>query len=287
MAVEASPASVRSFEDDMTLTRKRRKPRLGGTACVGGKRCIATHEYNGRRYCAFHLADVKFAHMVRTSLEGQCWLQFVAKPLCNGNLQCGHIISRRYRAVRWAADNAKPLCGAHHVYFTHHPLEWEDICRRLGVDWDDLRTRALTGRPMDPEEVIECWREWHLPQPLLRDRRTRPCRRSVRIHLCRTSRKRPSLHNRPCSTLARCPPMDRCPRLLDCCLRRPWGTPQRRGIAGGTHLNESRRDDAVGLGDERLGVAADAERSGCTDRQGGAMGRWDRYDRSLDVDRHA
>ena len=53
----------------MTLTRKRRKPRLNGTACPLGKRCIATHDYNGRRYCSFHLADLLYAQDLDTVFD--------------------------------------------------------------------------------------------------------------------------------------------------------------------------------------------------------------------------
>jgi hypothetical protein len=137
----------------VTLQRKRRKPRLAGTACVGGKRCIATHDYNGRRYCSFHLADKLFSEFVREQASG-CWA-FGERLLCNGALQCCHIMSRRYRAIRWDYPaNAVAMCGAHHTYYTHHPLEWEDLCRRQGVEWDLLRARALNDRPMDPDEVI-------------------------------------------------------------------------------------------------------------------------------------
>lgn len=140
----------------MTLTRKRRKPRLGGTACVGGKRCIATHDYNGRRYCAFHLADVMYAHHVRHLLDGLCEFYGVDKVKCNGNLQCAHIISRRYRATRWLLNplNAMPLCMAHHVYYTHHPLEFQELCEMQGVNYELLRKQALHGEPMNPEDVI-------------------------------------------------------------------------------------------------------------------------------------
>lgn len=138
----------------MTLTRKRRKPRLGGTACVGGKRCIATHDYNGRRYCAFHLADVMFAHDTRIACDGRCWLAGQDKIKCNGMIQCAHIISRRYRATRWDKANAMPLCGAHHTFYTHHPLEWQEICEECGVNYELLRKQALHGQPMDPEAVI-------------------------------------------------------------------------------------------------------------------------------------
>lgn len=43
---------------------------------------------------------------------------------CGGPLQCAHILSRRYHAIRWDEQNALCLCRDHHVYFTHRPFEW-------------------------------------------------------------------------------------------------------------------------------------------------------------------
>jgi hypothetical protein len=74
---------------------------------------------------------------------------------CNGNLQCCHVISRRYKAVRWSLDNAVAGCAAHHLYGTHHPLEWIDAAEnRPEIAYDELRHRALHSPPMDPFEVI-------------------------------------------------------------------------------------------------------------------------------------
>jgi hypothetical protein len=96
-----------------------------------------------------------FSLRVRASLGGACWAQGRSRPLCQGELQCAHIMSRRYRALRWSYDNAVPLCGAHHTFFTHRPAEWEESCRNWGVDWDDLRRRAINDPPMDPVAYLE------------------------------------------------------------------------------------------------------------------------------------
>lgn len=74
---------------------------------------------------------------------------------CAGNLQCCHVVSRRYRAIRWDLSNAIPMCAAHHIYFTHHPLEWETW-------WDgqmpgflaSLKYRALNDPPEKPAEAL-------------------------------------------------------------------------------------------------------------------------------------
>jgi hypothetical protein len=97
-------------------------------------------------------ADVAFSRIVRGSLDGKCWA-YGHRFGCEGYIQCCHIISRRYRAIRWAAENAVPMCSAHHVYFTHHPLEWEDY---IGpVTWAELRHRALNDPPEKAADALK------------------------------------------------------------------------------------------------------------------------------------
>lgn len=98
-------------------------------------------------------ADVAFSRIVRGSLGGRCWASGERFD-CAGYIQCCHIISRRYRALRWAAENAVPMCSAHHVYFTNHPLEWEDYCRERGVDWNNLRYMALNDPPEKASDAL-------------------------------------------------------------------------------------------------------------------------------------
>ena len=59
-------------------------------------------------------------------------------------LQCAHLISRSYKSIRTELENATTLCRSCHMYFTHHPLEWESWC---DDQWPgrflDLKHRAL------------------------------------------------------------------------------------------------------------------------------------------------
>jgi hypothetical protein len=101
--------------------------------------------------------DKLFSEIVRS--RGRCEAR-VAKT-CSGadpeRLQCAHIISRRYNAVRWDEENALCLCSACHMFFTWHPVEWElfiDERRGFGAYRDMLR-RAIAdghqfGRPRLP-----------------------------------------------------------------------------------------------------------------------------------------
>ena len=98
-------------------------------------------------------ADKLFSAKVRA--VGFCQLAALFPRIdCNGGLQCCHIVSRRYRAVRWSTGNALAGCAAHHLYATHHPLEWEDAINRTVLDLAALKRRALTEEPMDPADVI-------------------------------------------------------------------------------------------------------------------------------------
>jgi hypothetical protein len=134
------------------VAKKRRAP---GTACQFGRRCLAAYVIDGRRLCARHAADEVFAQQVRASLGGACWAFGEGRVLCNGAIQCAHIMSRRYHAIRWDKTNAVPLCMAHHVFYTYKPLEWEQLVRDAGVDYDHLRWRALNERPVNPVDFLE------------------------------------------------------------------------------------------------------------------------------------
>jgi len=91
------------------------------------------------------------------------WSLIVRRPgkceLCSSTngLQGAHGFSRRYRATRWLPINGFCLCRKCHVYFTHRPLEWDDV---LGIQWgipvrDELRRIALAGAKPDLEAIVE------------------------------------------------------------------------------------------------------------------------------------
>lgn len=59
------------------------------------------------------------------------------------NLQCAHIISRRYSRTRTMLENAFCLCAGCHIHFTNWPLEFEAFVRaRRPEGWYE-RTKAL------------------------------------------------------------------------------------------------------------------------------------------------
>lgn len=79
-------------------------------------------------------ADKLFSLLVRQ--KGYCELAGKDKVRCGGHLQCAHIFTRSYHSIRWSENNAVCLCAGHHVYYTHHPSEWEEIIRAVfPVKW--------------------------------------------------------------------------------------------------------------------------------------------------------
>lgn len=64
-------------------------------------------------------ADILFSQYIRRR-DGKC-------QRCGSmeRLQCAHIVSRAYLTIRWDPRNAMALCAGCHMYFTHHPIEWE------------------------------------------------------------------------------------------------------------------------------------------------------------------
>lgn len=88
--------------------------------------------------------------------RGRCEAAGFDGIACNGNLQTMHIVSRRYLSVRWDDDNALAGCAAHHTYFTHDPLAWEEfVLSVLGHDdYYDLKRRARSAQGAPDYDVI-------------------------------------------------------------------------------------------------------------------------------------
>ena len=72
-------------------------------------------------------------------------------------LQTAHIISRRYRQVRWDLNNALCLDRNCHVYFTSHPIEFENyIISKIGQEaYNILRKKALEYKKLDYIKILE------------------------------------------------------------------------------------------------------------------------------------
>ena len=65
-----------------------------------------------------------------------------------GNVQCAHIVSRRYMSTRWDLTNAICLSAKRHLYYTYRPVEWKEyINKRFGKQrLEMLERQALVIR---------------------------------------------------------------------------------------------------------------------------------------------
>ncbi len=74
-------------------------------------------------------------------------------PKCRkmAGLQWAHIISRRYKQVRWDIDNCFCLCNGCHFYFTNRPIEWDMfVVSMIGEKkYEELKRRALDYKKID------------------------------------------------------------------------------------------------------------------------------------------
>lgn len=131
-----------SLQRKTPMKRVRAKPRRVPAFTCSIRGCNTAPRYFP--YCAKHAraeADKLFSKYVRAR-DGAC-------QVCRDrtNLQCAHLISRRYFAVRWDPGNAVALCAADHKRYTEDPLAWDVWCeRRLGVpELMALKFRAQRG----------------------------------------------------------------------------------------------------------------------------------------------
>lgn len=128
--------------------------RVRGATCSRA-RCKRSPQVAGM--CKTHAtetADKLFSLLIRS--EGSCAAAGDDGVACNGNLQCAHGFSRRYRNTRWDERNAFPLCAAHHTFYTHRPIEWELWMKnRIGQNlYMILQATALKTTPPDLELVL-------------------------------------------------------------------------------------------------------------------------------------
>lgn len=82
--------------------------------------------------------DVIFSKIIRAR-DGHC-----VSCGTNQNLQCAHIISRRYSGTRCDTENAITLCAGCHIYFTQWPIEFARfIAETMGEGhYETLKARA-------------------------------------------------------------------------------------------------------------------------------------------------
>lgn len=72
------------------------------------------------------------------------------------NLQCAHLVSRRYSATRTDLNNAFCLCAGCHMRFTEWPLEFHRfVVNRIGERaYEILRLKAEAGGAPDWHDEV-------------------------------------------------------------------------------------------------------------------------------------
>lgn len=102
-----------------------------------------TRSQNQKRRSRHAKTDAEFAAKVRERgfCEAALWENDTV--VCDGPLECAHIISRRFVRTRHDEMNALCLCRAHHRWYTEHPRFWAiQIEEELPGRWDALREAA-------------------------------------------------------------------------------------------------------------------------------------------------
>lgn len=145
---------------------------------VCGKKRIPRLFPKGKRQCG--LCDIAKAHgkkLERREASSRTWIKRLdslvgarvrSRGMCEavgrphkGRLQWCHVISRSYHNTRWLEYNSLCLCAGCHTYFTHRPLEWEQlIIERMGArHYGDLKTLALRHEKIDYKSKYEQLKE--------------------------------------------------------------------------------------------------------------------------------
>lgn len=72
------------------------------------------------------------------------------------NVQCAHLISRRYKACRWSEENCWALCHGCHMRYTHDPLGWDDLCEKAAgvVEWARRKAAAQVSTKPDYSTLV-------------------------------------------------------------------------------------------------------------------------------------
>lgn len=95
-------------------------------------------------------ADRLFSRRVRA--RGRC-------ESCGSrlDLQCAHIMSRKFMATRWDDGNALCLCLECHHHYTVNPKEWLEFIVELFSReyWDDLWARSHTVTNLTEDDLRE------------------------------------------------------------------------------------------------------------------------------------
>lgn len=114
---------------------------------------MAVKRYKGVK----NKADKLFSEVIRS--VGYCEADGWDDIKCSAQLQCMHIISRKFNATRCDLRNAFSGCAAHHRYFTDHPRQFSRFITSTWAQkyYDQMFQRSRNsaiGKQVDWEERI-------------------------------------------------------------------------------------------------------------------------------------
>jgi hypothetical protein len=97
--------------------------------------------------------------------RGKCQAAGSRKGDCKGPIQWCHIVSRRYLSTRWDMDNCLAMCAACHMFYTYHPVEWENlIVYMFGAEQlERLKYSALKPKP-NYDEILAYLKRYEAQQ---------------------------------------------------------------------------------------------------------------------------
>lgn len=101
--------------------------------------------------------DDLFSRYIRAKASFECQLHGYHEAPCSSQMQCSHIISRRFHSVRWDEGNAVCACAKAHRTQHDHPVastQW--LTGLLGEKHlEDLNKRWRDGRKPTAGEKVE------------------------------------------------------------------------------------------------------------------------------------
>ena len=98
--------------------------------------------------------DIEFSKLIRS--RGTCEMAGWKLKSCSSQLQCAHIISRKYGITRFDPRNCLALCWAHHRFCHEEPLlftEWLEENRVEDLIY--LRKRRMEVEKISYKELYE------------------------------------------------------------------------------------------------------------------------------------
>lgn len=119
------------LKSNSQLQRKTPMPRASAKKKPAAKKPKHPTATDYKRWC-----DQLFSLIIRS--RGRC-----ERCGTTMNLQCSHVVSRRYLATRWAEDGAICACRGCHHWQHMRPLENEAWLVEQGHDFEGIKQRAL------------------------------------------------------------------------------------------------------------------------------------------------